>query len=449
MRARIAFAQVALVIGLFCSNLSFAQIIYPPLHNGGKNPLIKVATETEELFVRRGVLFKDPELQEIVDRVGESIFPAIQDEFIEFRIYLLRDPSPIMFSLAGGQIYIHTGLLARLGNEAQLAAVLAHEVHHIAAHHHIQANSSRRKKANIAGGIAIALNRRASGDSFPNEWQGGTSYASNIGNDPQSRFSEAQEIEADAASIGLIGRVGHPPRAALQALASIRSDPELSTPSPLASFTSIDSLTERHGRLQELVDGLPARSANATETFDISALVLQRVIEMTIEDYIRLDRPGTAVELIDAMIAVQPDAFMYPEAFLYAAKGDSHVALGPRPNHEPPEKSLWFVNGKRAELTRTEVFNKYMETEDGPARMAHNHESAISAYEEALQLDVNYARAYRGLGNLYLEQKDYRKSGRSYIKYLKLSPDALDRPIVLQNLQHIKSELSIQKEAQE
>ena len=133
------------------------------------------------------------------------------------------------------------------------------------------------------------------------------------------------EFDADAASIGLIGRAGHPPMAALQTLARIRKDPELSTPSPLASFTNIDSLTERQGRLQELVDGLPVQSANAVAGTEIRPLILRRVIEMTIDDYIRPDRPGTAVALIDSMIAVQPDAF------LYAAKGDSHMALGPRP----------------------------------------------------------------------------------------------------------------------
>ena len=443
-----SLSTLALFVGLVFSTSSPAQINYPPLPNAAKNNLIKVAKEQEELFVRRGVRFNDPELQEIVDRVGETVFPSVQDEYIDFRVYLIRDPSPLMFSLADGQIYVHTGLLARLGNEAQLASVLAHEAHHVAAHHHIQANNSRRKKANIAGGIAVALNKRESGQSFPNEWEGGTSYSSNIGGNPQSVFSGNQEIEADAASIGLIGRAGHPPIASLQALASIRADPELSTASPLASFTSLDALTERQGQLQELVDGLPSRSANATETFDLSALVLRRVIEMTIDDYIRLDRPGTAVELVDAMIANQPDAFMYPEAFLYAAKGDSHVALGPRPNHEPPDKSLWFINGKRAAKTRTEVFDEYMETEQGPERLARNHESAITAYKTAMQLDANDARAYRGLGDLYFENNELKRSGRNYIKYLKLSPDALDRQLVLQNLQHIKAELSKQKETE-
>ena len=254
MRARIFITLLAPLLGL--PDLASGQepSFYEPMVGNGQQQLVKLAKEQEELFVRRGVRFNDPELLDIVNRVGETIFPVVLDEYINFRVYLIRDPSPIAFSLADGQIYIHTGLLARLGDEAQLAAVLAHEAHHVAAHHHILANSARRKKANIAGGIAVALNRGESGQSFPSEFgdqYSTTSYASLIGGNPQSVFSSNQEIEADAASIGLIGRAGHPPAASLQAIASIRQDPELSTPSPLASFTSYDSLTERQGILQE------------------------------------------------------------------------------------------------------------------------------------------------------------------------------------------------------
>ncbi len=440
MLVRSVVTLAALLFGLTYSAPNSAQINYEPMEKGASNNLVKLAKETEELFVRRGVLFKDAELQEIVDRVGESIFPRLLDDFIGYRIYLIRDPSPLMFSLADGQIYVHTGLLARLDNEAQLAAALAHEAHHVAAHHHIQANSSRRTKAQFAGGIAAVMNKRESGTLFPDEFfSEGTTYSSNIGHITRSEFSDNMEFDADAASIGLIGRAGHPPMAALQTLARIRKDPELSTPSPLASFTNIDSLTERQGRLQELVDGLPVQSANAVAGTEIRPLILRRVIEMTIDDYIRLDRPGTAVALIDSMIAVQPDAF------LYAAKGDSHMALGPRPTYKEFLTTNW---GMLAKLTRAEADAYYLETEQGRARFVHNTESAIQAYNMSIELDENNARAYRGLGNLYFDQENYRQSGRNYVKYLKLSPAALDRPLVLQNLQHIRAELSKQQETE-
>ena len=49
---------------------------YQPLDKGAKAPVIKIAGELEEQFVRRGIRFNDAELQEILDRVAESVVPA-------------------------------------------------------------------------------------------------------------------------------------------------------------------------------------------------------------------------------------------------------------------------------------------------------------------------------------------------------------------------------------
>jgi predicted Zn-dependent protease len=58
----------------------------------------------------------------------------------------LRDSSPNAFALPNGSIYINTGLLALLEDEAQLAGVLAHEVTHVSRRHTYAQNRSMRKK---------------------------------------------------------------------------------------------------------------------------------------------------------------------------------------------------------------------------------------------------------------------------------------------------------------
>jgi predicted Zn-dependent protease len=420
---RIQFLPLFLIVGLFYVSVAESNgndQTYPPLDSDKKIDLLKTAAEQEEQFVRRGVRFNDPELQNIIDRVAEAVLPTVADTFIDFRLYLIRDPSPIAFSLADGQIYLHTGLLARLESEAQLGAVIAHEAHHVAAHHHIQADDYRRTKGNVAGVGAMLL---------------GSGWESNIDHDARTKFSDDMEFEADTGSVALIAQAGYAPAAAAQALARLRRDTELSAASPTTSFNTNAVMLERQGRLQELAEALPQQSADAAAASGDRPLQLRRVIEMTIDDYIRLDNPGTAIDLVDAMIADQPDAF------LYAAKGDSHLALGPRVTHELQPLSGWTIADKRQAFTREEKFEKYLAMEGGPERLAYNLESAASAYNTAIQLDENNARAYRGLGNMYLDQKDYRQAGRNYVRYLKLAPDAVDRPYVLENLQQIKAEL--------
>ena len=338
MRIAIVVSIIVLSLGSFQAAWSEQASVYVPLADGGDAPAVKVAKEQEEQFVRRGIRFNDPELQEIANRVAETVLPVVADTFINFRVYLIRDPSPAAFSLADGQIYINTGLLARLENEAQFAAVLAHEAHHVAAHHHIQADTYRRVRGNVAGVMAGMMNSNA-GE--------GVSYESNYRQIAQSEYSDEMEFEADAQSVALISRAGYAPAAAVRALERLRQDPELSVDREAASFNTAESLLERQGRLQRLVNGL---GQSATDGINGTRPVqLRRVIEMTIDDYIRLDRPGAALKFVESLIKARPDAF------LYAAKGDSHQALGPRPSELEQEFSLWVVDGKRAEKTREAV----------------------------------------------------------------------------------------------
>lgn len=424
------------VLSLFLGPTALAQSgeggpAYPPLAKGAKSPVIKTAAEHEQQFVRRGVRFNDPELLIILNEVLETVLPVVTDSYIDFRVFLIRDPSPAAFSLADGQIYVHTGLLARLENEAQLAAVLAHEAHHIAAHHQIEADKYRRDRGNIGGAVSGMLNMNSGDDDGV--------FESNYRYVAQSEYSEDMEFEADAGSVALISQAGYAPDAVVRALEIFRQDPELTLDREFSSFNSPESLFERQGRVQALVRGMehtPNPNIDGTR-----GVQLRRVIEMTIDDYIRLDRPGTALKFIESLINVEPDAF------LYAAKGDSHHALGPRPVELEQEFFKWVVDGKVAEKTREEIYAKYLALEGGPERLAYNLESAASAYNTAVEFDENSARAYRGLGNLDYEQENYRQAGRNYVKYLKLESDSMDRPFVLERLQHIKVELTKQKEA--
>ena len=78
----------------------------------------------------------DPALQAYVDRVGRSLVPKwVDPKQLNFTFTLVEDPSLNAFALPDGTVVIHSGLLAVLENEAQLATVLGHEITH-ATHGH-------------------------------------------------------------------------------------------------------------------------------------------------------------------------------------------------------------------------------------------------------------------------------------------------------------------------
>src|SRR5207245_8552276 len=52
-------------------------------------------------------------------------------------LVVLRDPTLAAFAMPEGRVFLHTGLLSRLENEAQLATILGHEVTHVYERHYL------------------------------------------------------------------------------------------------------------------------------------------------------------------------------------------------------------------------------------------------------------------------------------------------------------------------
>ena len=123
--------------------------------------LIETSEEMQVQFERRGLRHSDRELEAWLQGIGKHLAPEPTDFYQEYRFYLIRDPSPNAFALPDGQIYVHTGLISRLQNEAQLATLLAHEINHVAGHHGVLGYRSQRKKA--AAGIIFSIAGAAAG----------------------------------------------------------------------------------------------------------------------------------------------------------------------------------------------------------------------------------------------------------------------------------------------
>ena len=85
----------------------------------------------------------DEELTAYVQQVGNRIAKhARRSSELDFEFSVLNDSSPNAWALPGGKIVINRGLLTELGSEAELAAVLAHEIVHADAAHGARQQSS-------------------------------------------------------------------------------------------------------------------------------------------------------------------------------------------------------------------------------------------------------------------------------------------------------------------
>lgn len=140
--------------------------------------LAVASTELQEL--KKNLDFYDDRLfQEYVARVGHSLVPQwVDPEEMHFNFSIVNDPDLNAFALPDGTVVIHTGLLATLENEAQLATVLGHEIAHVVHKHGYRGYKHAQKMQWFALGAAVA---GAAIDAKSNRqpWQG-PSWASTL-----------------------------------------------------------------------------------------------------------------------------------------------------------------------------------------------------------------------------------------------------------------------------
>jgi predicted Zn-dependent protease len=96
-------------------------------------PASKLVTREGDKIVMEDTLYDNPLAQDYVNRVGQSLVPAGSNKLYAFKITL--NPVPDARSLSTGTIYVSSGLLSAVDNEAQLAYVLGHEIAHIELEH--------------------------------------------------------------------------------------------------------------------------------------------------------------------------------------------------------------------------------------------------------------------------------------------------------------------------
>jgi beta-barrel assembly-enhancing protease len=106
----------------------------------------RAAREHRQLRASPGIL-RDPILEEYLMEMAHHLLPTgTREAGVSPSIHILVNPSLNAFAYPTGAIYLHSGLLARLENEAQLATVLAHEIAHVVHRHTIRHLREERNK---------------------------------------------------------------------------------------------------------------------------------------------------------------------------------------------------------------------------------------------------------------------------------------------------------------
>jgi beta-barrel assembly-enhancing protease len=158
----------------------------------------------------------DRELVDYVKEVGQRV-AAEADRELPYEFEIINNSVPNAWALPGGKISVNRGLLTEMGSEAELAAVLSHEVVHAAARHsaHAQSRAVLTQGAVILGGIAVGVATERE-DYATVAMLGGMLGAQLI----TQRYSRDAEREADYHGMIYMHRAGYDPQGAVDLMES-------------------------------------------------------------------------------------------------------------------------------------------------------------------------------------------------------------------------------------
>ncbi len=329
----------------------------------------------------------DPKLSAYVRQIGQNL-GRVSDRKLPYEFTILNNSTPNAWALPGGKIAVNRGLLLELNNEAELAAVLSHEIVHAAARH----GAKNMERGMLLQAAMLASSYAAKNYDYANLAIGGAQVAMGL---ITQKYSRDAELEADHYGMIYMVRAGYNPESAINLQETfLRLSRDRNTNWLTGLFASHPPSQERveankitasklntngktgHNIYQQKTAHL-RKTAPAYNSYDKAVLLLQK------KEY------GKSLRLLDKAIAIEPK-----EALFHSAKGDI------------------FFNKRQ--------FN-----------------SALNAYNRAIYLNGNYFYFYekRGLlhkqmGNQQIAIQDLKKSSTllpTAISYKELGQFALNQ----------------------
>lgn len=151
-----------------------------------------------------------------VSRIGQKVAANTERSDVQYQFFVIDSPVVNAFAVPGGYVYISRGLMALANSEAELAAVIGHEIGHITARH-----AASRMSQGVLAGLGAAVLSAATGSQAVGQ-------IANVGSDLYIKsYSREQEHQSDELGVRYISRAGYDPKSMAAFLANLDAQTKL------------------------------------------------------------------------------------------------------------------------------------------------------------------------------------------------------------------------------
>ena len=416
MRHSAAFRSVALATLLLVAASCVSTQVPPISAQGGSfKPLRDEAAlwdqsrEEEKKLLENVKLYHDPLLEAYLGEIVTHLNPSgmAANPAVRYQVRVIEDPTLNAFAYPHGSLYVHTGLLARMENEDELATVLGHEMTHVENRHMLRYQRSALNKQiglSLAALAAAVVLADAEGDALGNGDWAKAATIDVVGNlivglglqlaflASVNGYGRGLEVEADEGGFVKMAAAGYDLQQApkvYQALLDDRGEPKKVE---AFFFGSHPRLSERAQNTRLYLGKHPP------------APVAESVRKEREDAFSRRIRP---VVRDDARLNIEMGRLKLAESQLDKARA-----------WMPEDPETHFLDGRlRLAWAAAEKDAKDQRRLRGEAE---------TAFRKSIDLDPARPAPHRELGLLLYDRKAFRDACVQFRRYTKLAPDAED-----------------------
>ena len=341
----------------------------------------------------------DPALSAYVNDVGQRL-AAVSDRPLPYEFVVLNSSVPNAWALPGGKIAINRGLLLEMGSEAELAAVLGHEIVHAAARH----GAKSMQRGMLLQGAVIGAAIGAGDSDYANLLVGGASVAAQL---ISQKYGRSAELESDEYGMKYMSGAGYDPQGAVELQETFvrLSEDRQQNQSWLAGlFASHPPSQERVDKNKMTAQSLPAGGETGEDQYQVRIAGLKRdkpAYDAYDEAHKALGEGKTkdALALVNKAIKIQPR-----EGHFYSLRGDIRQEQG---RYEDARTNYTSALNKNPEFF-------YYHLRRG---LANEHLGSDVEARQDLESSVELlptATAYNSLGNIARRGGDIEKAKEYY-----------------------------------
>ena len=331
-----------------------------------------------------GFIYQDQALEDYLNQIAVKLQSEPAD--LKIRVKVIKDTHLNAFAYPNGTIYINSGLLARMDNEAQLAAVLAHEIAHCTQRHALRALRMAKDQPAFLRAVQHALSKTGGLQDIA-RFMGISGAIATF-----SGHIRELEAEADQVGIELMAEAGYDPREALYIFDQMVSEMEQEgIEEPV--FGSHPTVSQRVAHLQDLIDAQHPQKGSAAQNSKKFLANLARLFLNNAELDIRQGRFQLARLLVEKHLRIQPD-----------------------------DSRAYFLLG--------EIYRQRQQADDML--------KALTYYNRAVRLDPSFAAAYKGIGLIHYKEGRRTLAGKFFKSCIQLAPNSPDRAYIQEYLKQCR-----------